>query len=222
MRTHGPSGRHGQRGSAASLLALATLLAAGCAAPFSDLQSAGLMEPGETEITAHYSRVGFANDGEMEGVQNNLGLQVGYGLSDVFEIRGRTEVISLVDDGDGVDLTAVVVGIGPKVRLIEDRLALHVPVGTAFGRDIETGESWAVHPTIIWTLPVSDVVEINGSGKVQIRFEELDDPFWAGNVGVRIAFPGWPIALRPEAGILMSPGDEGVFYHFSLGASLIR
>ena len=60
-----------------------------------------------------------------------------------------------------------VFGIGPKVRLVKDRLALYVPVGRGFGGgdDNNLEDSWAVHPTLLFTVTAHRYIEVNASAK---------------------------------------------------------
>lgn len=206
-----------------ALLALA-LGASACAPVFSDLQSAKLVDQGRVELTPSASRVGFSNDDDDDSghVQDHFGLQVGVGVHEAVELRGRYEHVKVAGDGPGFE----VVGFGPKIRLVQDRLALYVPVGRAFGGPDDSdlvsdlGESWAVHPTLLFTLPAHRTVEVNASAKYLVPLKENGgDNLLAFNLGLGLGpnLERW--AIRPEAGILLNPGEDGHFYHLSLGLS---
>ncbi len=110
-------------------------------------------------------------------------------------------------------MQANVFGIGPKASLIKDGLAAYVPVGFAFGGDVDGIEEFEVQPTLLLTLPVGEYIEVNPSAKGIIG----DDFYVAFNVGLGLSsdFNKW--AIRPEYGMLFNPGEEGHFGQFSIG-----
>lgn len=194
---------------------LAAMLPA-CAPVFSELQSAKLVDKGRVELTPSASYVGFSADDDDDSghVQDHYGIQLGVGLHEAVELRGRYEHIT----GAGVE----VVGLGPKVRLVEDRVALYVPVGRAFGggEDADLGDSWAVHPTLLFTVPAHRSVEVNASAKYLVPLNENGgDNLLAFNLGLGLGPDLERWAIRPEVGILLNPGESGHFYHLSLGLS---
>jgi len=185
-----------------------------CAPVFSDLQSARMLDQGNIEFTPSLSRIGFSAEGESEGVQTHLGVQFGVGLIDELDLRARIEYITV----DDIDFNASVIGIGPKVALFKDYIAGYVPIGFAFIEDIETSDTWEIHPTLLFTLPVADIFEVNPSLKWLIRLQTDSENFLAFNLGFGIGKYGIFVA-RPEFGFLVNPGETGLFYHFSLGLS---
>lgn len=195
-------------------LALSVGLVSGCAAPFSDLQSARLAGPNRIEVTPSYSTVSFSDEGERERVQDHFGVQVATGVSDRVDLRGRYERISVREADEDVN----VLGFGPKFGLVEDRLAFYVPVGFAFGGDIEVSETFQVHPTLLLTLPVHEAVELNGSVKALIPITERDiDDLIAFNFGIGLGPDLRRWVIRPEIGFLFNPGEDGHFRHLSIG-----
>lgn len=219
---HGLVLRAGQRRPRPLLLLISAAgvcasLLSGCAQPFSDLQSAKLVGEGRVEVTGSYSSVSFT-DGDTEKVQDNVGFHVATGVSDRADIRVRYERIEL-DDSDGAGVN--VLGLGPKFVVGEDHSAFFIPVGFAFGGDIETSETWEIHPTLLVTGVASDNVELNGSGKLLIPLSsDGRDVLLAFNVGAGLSsnLDAW--ALRPEVGILVNPGEDGFFHHLSLGLTV--
>jgi hypothetical protein len=201
-----------------ALLALA-LGASACAPVFSELQSAKLLDKGRVEVTPSFSHVGLSVPDEDEGhVQDELGVQLGVGLADAVELRGRFAHVEVDGDGPSVE----VFGVGPKVRLVKDRLALYVPIGRAFAdvEDADFGESWQVHPTLLFTGPVNRHLEVNASAKYLIPLNSGEsDNLVAFNLGLGLGRDVNTLALRPEVGLLLNPGEEGHWYHFSLGLS---
>ena len=200
-----------------SLLVCLTVLFPGCFAPvFSDLQSAKLAGPGQLEMTPSFSSVSFSSEGESEHVQNHLGIQAGLGVFDIMDFRLRYERLS-VDQCDNGTFGVNVLGFGPKFSLVKDWAAFYVPVGFAFGEDIEVSDTWQVHPTLLLTLPVNKYIELNPSAKVLIPFQSERDTLFAFNLGAGISANLDKWAIRPELGFLINPGESGSYMHLSIG-----
>ncbi len=195
------------------LLACVLCILYGCVPVFSDLQSARLLGPGKIEITPGFSTVGISSEGESEHVQNHYGGQVGIGILNGLDFRLRYERFD--------DPSANVLGFGPKFRLYKNHAALYVPVGFAFGGDIEDpADIWSTHPTLLFTVPVARYLEINPSAKVMIPFQKGQDTLDAFNLGTAISSDVTKWAIRPEAGICFNPGESGLFWQFSIGLSV--
>ena len=209
-----------------SLLLLAPFLLtlAACAAPFSELQSARLAGRGRLELTAAYSHVDAAADGETAKLQDVYALHAATGLTDKIDLRVRFDHIRAADDG-GAAVTASVIGVGPKIALVRDRLAIYAPIGFAFAGEIENSETWQLHPSVIWSLPISQSFELNSSLKALVPItgdddgvsENSKDILAAFNVGLAYSRDMSRWVLRPEVGFLKNPGENGVVRHFSLG-----
>jgi hypothetical protein len=196
------------------------LLISSCVPVFSEMQSAKLVGKSNIELTPGFSSIvsSFKDEGdrETEHVQNHIGIQAGYGLSNGVDLRLRYGYI-WVDDEGGV---AHVVGVGPKISLLRNHIAFYIPVGFAFGGDIEdSGDTWQVHPTVLGTIPIASFVEVNPSLKYLIPFQEDSDNLLAVNMGFGLSgdFEKW--VIRPEFGLLYNPGEEGHYQHFSIGVT---
>src|SRR6266571_4160616 len=102
----------------------------------------------------------------------------------------------------------------------EDKVALSVPVGFAFGEDVESGKTWAVHPTLLLTGPVNSHLEVNGSLKGLIPLsKDGGDTLVAFNVGLGVGdLEKW--VIRPEVGFLFNPGESGHFTQFGIGLTI--
>ena len=192
----------------------------GCAPPFSDLQSAKLVDEGEFEIGGHYSAVSWQYEDEGEKVQDHIGVQLAYGVAETMNFRFRYEYIDVGGfDEDEFDFSAHVFGFGPKFSLAEDIVALYVPIGFATGEDISTEDTWQLHPTIIVTSTQGGVLELNASVKYILTFAEGQDDLMAFNLGLGLSPDLEKYALRPEGGVLINPGEDGYYWHFSIGLS---
>src|SRR5688572_5854881 len=101
-----------------------------CAPLFSDMQSARLVGKRKFEITPGYSSVGLLEEGDQEKVASFIGFQAAYGISENVDLRFRFERVRIKSSNDkdaDHHLDFNVVGIGPKINLIKDRVALFLP-----------------------------------------------------------------------------------------------
>ena len=198
----------------ASFLFLAMLQS--CVTPFSELQSARLVGKNNVEITPAYTTTSSTSDGETEGVQNHVGLHAAFGLSSNVDLRCRYEYIWLKEDdfGNGVN----VIGLGPKVSLLENKIALSLPIGAAFGKDVE--DQWEFQPSILFTWPaIEDKLDITFAPKYIATFCEDCTDFAAFNLGLAISSDLSSWAIRPEYGLLYDFGESGHAAQFSIGLS---
>jgi hypothetical protein len=189
----------------------ASCLLPACAPTFSELQSAKLVGPGRVEITPNYSSVSYTED-HTDKVQDHFGIQFATGVSEKADIRFRYEYID-VKNANGVH----VVGAGPKFSLVPDQFALYVPVGTGLGEDVQSGDLLQIQPTALFTGTLSPHVELTVSGKAILWFDRELDDYLAFNLGAGISKDLSEWAIRPEAGVLVNPGDDGAFWHLSIG-----
>lgn len=203
-----------------SLAFLLILFAPSCAPVFSDLQSARTVGKGQHEITPGFSSVNYSEDNESAGVQNELSLNYAYGINDQIDIRLRYFYVWLRGDdanfGEGVH----VVGIGPKISIVENQVAVFLPIGRAFGQDTEDAP-WVFSPTLLLTQPiVPDKLDLTLGAKYIQILEEGNDGLLAFNLGAAFSTTNvrdW--AIRLEYGRLFNPGEMGSFGQFSLGFS---
>ena len=189
-----------------------------CAPVFSDLQSARLAGPGRIELTPSYSAVSASSEGETEHIQDHYGVQAAVGVASFLDFRVRYERIE-VDVENGEPFGVNVLGFGPKFGLVKDWLALYLPVGFAFGEDIEVSETWQFHPTVLFSIPFNKYVELNTSAKALIPLQQDKDTLLAFNVGFGLSSNLNRWAIRPEIGFLYNPNSEsnGHYMHLSIG-----
>jgi hypothetical protein len=199
------------------LFAAVSMTLYNCAPVFSELQSARTVGKDRIEITPSYSTVSATEDGETEGLQNQLGLQLAYGLTDKIDIRARYERIWGKDGSlsDGVD----VAGLAGKFSLVEDKIAFNALVGRAFGE--ESSETWEFQPSIIFSQAlVKNKLEATIAPKYLMTFCEDCDNFLAFNIGLALGDDLNRWSIRPEYGMLFNPGESGFYGQFSLGFSV--
>jgi hypothetical protein len=190
-------------------------MVSGCAPVFSDLQSAKLVGRGRVEVTPGFSSVSSSSGGESDHVQDHAGVQLATGVLEGVDLRVRYERVK-VEDSPGIN----VLGFGPKVRLFEGWAAVYVPIGFAFGGGSDAGKTWSVHPTLLLTGQLHPSVEWNWSAKYLVPLhEEGGDNLLAFNVGLGLGPAEGRWTIRPEYGMLLDPGEDGHFNHFSIGFS---
>lgn len=203
------------------LAAAPVLVLAGACVPYvADQQSARLLEPGQVEVTPSFSNVSFSAEGETEHVQNQFGLRFGYGASPNVEVRGTYERVTLDEDVRVDDTDVNLLGVGVKVGLVPDQLALFLPVGFAFGGDLESGDTWTFVPTLLGTWRATPGVELNPSVKAIYPFAIEDPELFLGfhlGAGISTDMDRW--AFRPEVGAVINPGDEGTTWGWTIGFS---
>ena len=197
-------------------LAALAALASGCAAPFADLQGARTAGRGNLEVTGSFSSVHFSSEGESGELQREYTAQLAAGTSDKTDWRFRYTRIG--PPGDGGEGGLNVFGVGPKFANARQTFAVALPVGFAFGEDIEVGDTFQFHPTMFFTIPSGRSFETNLSGKALIPVTGGSTGF-AANLGFGISSDLDRWALRPEVGVLTYPEGEGYFTHISLGLS---
>jgi len=197
-----------------------TLFCHSCAPVFSELQSARTVGKDKVEVTPSFSSVSTGDD-EREGIQNHLGVQVAYGISEKLDVRLRYEYIWGKEDVSYEGGNVSVLGIGPKYSLLKNKIAVALPMGRAFGGGFDNS-SWQIHPTVLLTLPaIEDKLDISLSPKYLIAFCEDCDSLLAFNLGLAFSSDLSKWSIRPEYGISFDPGSSGYFAHFSLAVSTV-
>src|SRR5262245_55287093 len=176
----------------ALVLVLVAVTLPGCAPVFSDFQDARLVGRRKVEITPSASTVSESDSGERTHIGNVYGAQLGIGLGPRFDLRVGYARLQDAEDGPGGN----VFGFGPKIGMITDRLAIYVPVGTAFGETVEASDNWQIHPTVLATIPLGNYVDFNPSVKLLVPFSR-GTPEFAFNLGFGLSLSRrWTV--RPE------------------------
>lgn len=201
---------------AAAGLLLVTALLPGCI-HLPDQQSARILDEGQWELTPSYSRVSVSFEGDSEHVGDQYGLHFGLGLSEQAEFRGMYQRVT--EPGAGDD-DANLLGAGVKVSLVEDVLALNLPIGFMFGDGIESSDTWTVAPTVLATWRAAPTFELNPSIKAIYPFA-VDDPelLLGFHLGAALSADLDRWAVRPEIGATINPGEEGTVWGWTLGFS---
>jgi hypothetical protein len=165
-----------QMKSIGSILTLIVGLAllASCS-PFSDLQTSRMTGKGEFEVTPFLTTQSVTLDEEYTGIPfgGAVGTHLSYGLTEMIDLRLSIRATPF----------GIFTHIGPKFRLIENRLAFFIPAGTLASWDAEYYQkvsdfSWELQPTLLFSQPViKDKLEWNLSGKYIHKFNQPEGAF---------------------------------------------
>lgn len=191
---------------AASLL-LALFFLAQCVVPY---ESARMLPKGEIELKGSFTHVRFNAEGESEKADNGIGLTAGYGINEKINVKFRYE--SLNNDG-----SINFISFGPKVALVQDRVAAALPIGMFF----DEGETeWFISPMFLFTIPnAKNTFEATLGVRGDKFFEEDSDLLIGLNLGFGLSKDLSRWAIRPDFGVVFNPGEEGAFLTFGVAAN---
>jgi len=203
---------------------LISLLMTSCIVPVNTtMESARMLGSGNVEVTGSFSSYSLSSEGESAGINDNIGLRVGYGVSDRVDLKVRyIRLFSSFESEDSPDVNYL--AFIPKVSLTEKRFAVMAPFGMYFATvDGVNEDTWFVSPRLIYTYPLpSDKVEFSISSKADFYFEDDSDPSIGFTLGAGFSsdFTKW--AIRPEVGLLFFTGDsEGTSFNFGIGGTIL-
>jgi hypothetical protein len=134
-------------------------------------------------------------------------------------VKGRMEfslggAIMALEDKDGIGGVGGMLGLGTKLELFQDILAIEVPARVMFAGEA-TFETTHFYPRAILSIPVAELVEINFSHTRYLFLEETSQLPYAFSAGLAIGRRGGNI-FRPEIGILVFPEGNDVL-QFGIG-----
>jgi hypothetical protein len=190
----------------------ALVVGQGCAPMFSD---ARLVGRGQTEVTASLTPTGASVMGDSRYLMNDYRIQAMHGVSDRLDMGAGYARLQMTKGGAG----AHALGFGPKVSLVPDRVAIATRVGFLFGDEVPVQRSWHMEPALLFTVPLSDGIDLNPSVRLLMPFCEECEALFGFNVGVGISPPAWQVKLRPEMGLLFSTRESGVVWTMGFGVS---
>lgn len=208
--------RWGWRASVLAALALGTQ---GCYV-YSAFQGARTLDPGRVSLAPSASIVTFSLDGESSWMTTQFGARGAVGLGGRWEVQSRYERVGLHEPDSGESSGYNYLDLGFKYGIVEDILAVGMPLGFMFGDYVDEGDSWQLHPSLFLTLPVSRSLDVNLSTIGLYFLNDGDDDFlWAFNGGLGIRPRDGRFSLLPELGLLIDPGEDGHFWHWGVGAA---
>lgn len=197
------------------LVVLLLPLFTACFAPINtSFESARMLKKGEVEAAGFYSHYAAAADGESDGINNNFGLRLGYGICDKFDLKLRYERIILVEEADSDPVNYL--DIAPKYQIIPGKFAGTLPLGFYFA----DGESqFVLSPKLLFTYPTSDRFEITVASKADIFPDDETEVYLGFNLGLGISQNLNRWAIRPELGLMINPGEEGRYWAYGVAVT---
>lgn len=194
----------------AATLALFVLSLTRCIVPY---ESARMLPKGAFELKAA-NTYGVELD-ESEAALDNVGLGfgLGYGISDRVNAKIRFERHFLSDAQGAVNFLS----FGPKFALVPDKFAMMFPVGLYFG---DGNSTWGLHPGFLFTLPAkSNRFETTFGARTDIFLESESDLLIGLNLGFGFSNNLDVWAIRPDLGLVFSPGERGSVFTFGVGVN---
>ncbi|MDB4728339.1 transporter [Saprospiraceae bacterium] len=185
-----------------------------CVAPVnSSYESAKTLGKGNMEAMGHYTRYTASLDGETEKSNENYGLRVGYGANDKFDVSMQYILMNAAQDEEGPS-TVNYLALAFKYSLLKNKIAASLPVGTYF---YDSESTFFISPKLLFTYPVNEKFETTFASKIDFYLEEDSEANLGFNLGFGISKNLSQWAIRPEAGYLFNPGDEGGYWSFGVG-----
>jgi hypothetical protein len=145
-----------------------------------------------------------------------LGARAGYGFSDRFSLYARYQWVKLLNVRD-VDYHYV--ALEPKFGIIRDIAAVALPVGFFAGQDVNATESVQFHPTILFTIPVSQTFEVNLSPEAVV-FVPTFDYLLVINAGFGLSTNLDRWAIRPQFSVAVNPETRAPVFSGCIGFSV--
>lgn len=122
--------------------------------------------------------------------------------------------IMAFDDDDGIGGIGAMFGLGPKFEILQDILAVDLPVRMMFAGE-GTFESTHFYPRAILSLPLSELVEINLSHTRFFYMNATEVQPYGFSAGLALGRRGGVI-IRPEIGIVVYPEGNDLL-QFGIG-----
>lgn len=194
-----------------SLLIFSSILLVSCATTSIDFQSAKILPEGEVDITPSYSTT---------LLDHELGVEMGYGLSKDFEVRGGVHTF-FANHGESESSIFyyeseknAFIKTGIKYSLIDDYFSLYLPVAyDVYNFD----ETVSIQPSILLTKVFPTNHEINFQFKEMI-YVNAESPYVIHALNVGIGYKiGESITLRPVGNVLYFYHSDGGVFFFKAG-----
>jgi hypothetical protein len=183
---------------------------------FNSPQSARMLRHRQVDASLESSST-YVKHGSATQSSLGFGMRGGYGFSNRFNLYAHYQWINLQDIGD---VNYHYLALEPKVGLIQNILAATVPIGFFAGRDVSATESVQVHPTLLVTIPVSQMVEANFAPKAIVFMPTFDYLLvLTAGLGFSVDLSRW--ALRAEFSMALNPETRALFISGGLGFSVI-
>ncbi len=208
------------------------LILTGCIsmAPVSNpFESANTLDKGQLEEMGNYSLAILSwedenNERRTDHSNNNLGLRVGYGLTDRIDLKFRYERLLPVTGDDKLKLNGLnYFTLSPRYSFIPDKLAGGVDLSLYTYKVKETEDTgsysdseFAISPKFAFTMAPEENLDITVSTKIDF-FTQGSGTFWHVNLGFGFSTDISKWSVRPEFGIIKNLDDFSSYTWYSLG-----
>jgi len=188
----------------------------------STFESAKTLSKGQFELQGHYSKYTYREKSEEAGIATtneasnaNVGVRVGYGISDRLDLKLRYERLKplLQEDKDQVDRINYF-SLTPRYNILKDYISGGVELGLykTTVKDAESGDysesAFVISPRLAFTYPSTPYFDLTLTSKLDI-FTEGSGNYLGLNLGCGLSSDMNVWSLRPEAGLMFSLDDIG-------------
>jgi hypothetical protein len=181
---------------------------------FSSPQSARMLHRQQLDIGIE-SNATNVKQGARAYDSFGLGARAGYGISDRVSLYARYQWIKLANVRD---VNYHYVSLEPKFGIVRDIMAAALPVGFFAGQDVSLTQSVQFHPTILFTIPISQKLEVNLAPEAVVFVPTFDYLLALnGGVGLSANLDQW--AVRPQVSVSVNPETKAVVFSGSIGFS---
>ena len=209
-----------------AIILFVSALWTGCFAPInSTFEGAKLLDKGEVELQGNYSRYYFPFEDEFGGnTNNNVGVAIGYGVSEKFNMKLRYERMHVITqdwdffDLDGGDFGMNYLELGNKFLLREDKIAFSMPMAIYF-TNFNNSPLFSLDPRFLFTIGGTEKFEFNIIPKAHVFIGDGVAILPGFNLGFAFSNDLNKWAIRPEIGYdTYFTIGIGMNYYFKPGA----
>ena len=181
------------------------------------------------EVTPAFTHYFVTFDGGSGELSNNIGIKAGYGISESFDLKLRYEHFFFPKDfssGFSMNYFSLV----PKFSVNSSLFAFQLPlslyhVKNSYGPVTESQNLYSISPQLLKTFGSSNTTDFTATVKGDYMFttgDNSDSDFLLGlNLGAGLSSDLRKWAIRPEAGILFKPGENGIIWNVGLGLQFL-
>jgi hypothetical protein len=176
-------------------------------------QSARVVESGEQSASVSLQKSVDANESQdYSWYMMEFATRLPMG-SDRVDLALNGAIMAFNDD-DGISGVGAMFGLGPKFEIFQDILAIDMPVRVMFAGE-GSFESTHFYPRAIFSLPLSELVEINLSHTRFFYLNSVEFQPYGFSAGLALGRRGG-IIFRPEIGIVVYPDGHDLL-QFGIG-----
>jgi hypothetical protein len=185
-------------------------------------EGAGIIPSGNVEFTADYSSYSFFYDGESVKLFNDIGVRAGFPVNKNFDIKIGWN--KFYDKYEFVDYNSFT--ISPKIATNTGPIVigLKMPFSIVLNKfksdyEEELISMYILNPSLLVSVPVAKWAEVTVSPMGSLYFFKGEKPLGLLGLNLDLGFSSnlekW--AVRPEAGLVFHPKDDGFCWNLGIG-----